>query len=72
METGNRRLKEEPLRSCPWRIVNFWRFLHFAISSPCSAMRDLAALFIPCGQKSQSTLKRLHFQSHNFLARLFF
>jgi hypothetical protein len=26
----------------------------------------------PLGQKSQSTLKRLHFQSHNFLARLFF
>jgi hypothetical protein len=27
---------------------------------------------MPCGQKSQSALKRLHFQSHNFLARLFF
>jgi hypothetical protein len=22
---------------CPWRIVNFWRFLHFPILSPCSA-----------------------------------
>jgi hypothetical protein len=29
-----------------WRIVNFWRFLHSAILSPCSAMRDLVALFI--------------------------
>jgi hypothetical protein len=32
--------------ACPWRIVHFWRVLHFAILSPCSVMRGLAALSI--------------------------